>query len=108
MRRFQRNIQTFAENIRKFAAKFQKICPKKPGTLNRSLRREPRGRAGLGREVLGLDLLPLPGAEDHLPAPVREGRERANLALQIHEILRKCLISARKKKKTVQGVEKLT
>ena len=35
MRRFQRNLQTFAENIRKVAANFQKICPKKPGTLNR-------------------------------------------------------------------------
>ena len=36
MRIFQRNLENFAENIRKFTAKFQKICPKKPGTLNRS------------------------------------------------------------------------
>ena len=35
MTRFQRNLQNFAENIREFAANFQKICPKKPGTLNR-------------------------------------------------------------------------
>ena len=35
MRRFKRNLQTSADNIRKFAANFQKICPKKPGTLNR-------------------------------------------------------------------------
>ena len=35
MRRFKRNLQTSAENNRKFAANFQKICPKKPGTLNR-------------------------------------------------------------------------
>ena len=35
MRRFQKNLQTFAENIRIFAANFQKICSKKPGTLNR-------------------------------------------------------------------------
>ena len=35
MRTFQRNLQNSTENIGKFAANFQKICPKKPGTLNR-------------------------------------------------------------------------
>ena len=49
MRRFKRNLQTFAENIRKFAAYFQKICPKKPGTLNRYV---GNSRAGIHRRCL--------------------------------------------------------
>ena len=35
IRIFQRNLRTFAENILKISANFQKVCPKKPGTLNR-------------------------------------------------------------------------